>query len=80
MIRLFFIGLLMIILTQACIEPTVRTIWSKPGGRQADFAQDKSDCEMSALNNTTPGLNEEGKINLCLENKGWARYEEPIIR
>jgi len=78
MIRLFFIGLLMMILTQACIEPTFRTIWSKPGGQQSDFTRDKADCEMDVVHNTTPGLNEEGKINLCLQNKGWRRYEEPI--
>ena len=78
MIRLLLLGVFLMILTTTCIEPTFRTIWSKPGGRQADFARDKEDCELNDGLATIPGVNEFAQLDICLERKGWMRIEEPI--
>ena len=78
MIRIFLLGICMMILTTACIEPTFRTIWSKPGARQADFALDKEDCELNQGLKTIPGVSEFAMVDVCLEKEGWMRIEEPI--
>ncbi len=62
----------------SCSGQDYRTIWSKPGASQEQYHRDKEACEDPEKLSATGGMGPEAQVEVCMNRKGWRKFEEPI--